>query len=368
MAFYLGNFKLKQREQPYEKILKNHYFGYINGRNIHRRSYGSRLQQKPIHPCYDGAITQNVQGKVNIHPVTYVNNEGIKIAANVYTSANYDPNKKYPAITVAHPNGGVKKQVAGLYAQKLAEQGYITIAADAAYQGASGGEPRQTDKPANRINDVHAMVDFLETYPGVDTNRIGALGICGGGGYTFAAAQSDKRLHAVATVSLFNAGEVRRNGLNYSQVTTVQERLAQAAARTDEAKGKVEYAANADMSKITQADVEKMPAGLYRDGFEYYGIPHRHPNSTPRYTMGSLLDLMTWDATDHAELINAPLLIVAGDKADTLYMSEQAFEKAGSSDKELVKIPGASHIETYWKLEYVKQISEKLTDFFGKKL
>lgn len=84
--------------------------------------------------------------------------------------------------------------------------------------------------------------------------------------------------------------------------------------------------------------------------------------------MGSLLDLMTWDATDHAELINAPLLIVAGDKADTLYMSEQAFEKASSSDKELVKIPGASHIETYWKPEYVKQISEKLTDFFGKKL
>ena len=158
--------------------------------------------------AYDGAITENVKGKVNIHPVTYVNNDGIKISANVYTPANFDPNKKYPAITVAHPNGGVKEQVAGLYAQKLAEQGYITIAADAAYQGASGGEPRQTDKPANRINDVHAMVDFLEKYQGVDTNRIGALGICGGGGYTFAAAQSDKRLHAVATVSLFNTGDV----------------------------------------------------------------------------------------------------------------------------------------------------------------
>ncbi len=94
--------------------------------------------------AYDGAITENVKGKVNIHPVTYVNNDGIKISANVYTPANFDPNKKYPAITVAHPNGGVKEQVAGLYAQKLAEQGYITIAADAAYQGASGGEPRQT--------------------------------------------------------------------------------------------------------------------------------------------------------------------------------------------------------------------------------
>lgn len=79
--------------------------------------------------------------------------------------------------------GGVKEQVAGLYAQRLAEQGYITVAADAAYQGASTGEPCQTDKPAHRINDVHATVDFLESYPGVDTDRIGALGICGGGGY-----------------------------------------------------------------------------------------------------------------------------------------------------------------------------------------
>lgn len=136
--------------------------------------------------------------------MTYTNNEGLEIAANVYTPANFDPAKTYPAITVAHPNGGVKEQVAGLYAQRLAEQGYITVAADAAYQGASTGEPCQTDKPAHRINDVHATVDFLESYPGVDTDRIGALGICGGGGYTFAAAQSDKRLKAVATVSLFN--------------------------------------------------------------------------------------------------------------------------------------------------------------------
>lgn len=326
--------------------------------------------KNPFTLAYDGAITRNEPGKVNIHPVTYTNNEGIKISANVYTPPNFDPRKSYPAITVAHPNGGVKEQVAGLYAQKLAEQGYITIAADAAYQGASGGEPRQTDRPQNRINDVHAMVDFLEKYQGVDKNRIGALGICGGGGYTFAAAQSDKRLHAVATVSLFNTGEVRRNGLGGSQVATIQERLAQASkARTDEANGKIEYAANADMSKITPADVAKMPAGLYKDGFEYYGITHRHPNSTPRYTTASLLDLMTWDATDRAELINQPLLMIAGDQADTRYMTEQAYAKAtGTQDKELFLVQGASHIQTYWKPEYVKQISGKLTDFFNRKL
>lgn len=128
----------------------------------------------PFTLTYDGAITENVKGKVNIHPVTYKLN-GLEISANVYTPANYDPAKKYPAVVVAHPNGGVKEQVAGLYAQRLAEQGYITITADAAYQGASGGLPRNVDKPAYRIEDIHGMADFITQYPGVDTVRLGLL-------------------------------------------------------------------------------------------------------------------------------------------------------------------------------------------------
>lgn len=157
-------------------------------------------KKNPFTLVYDGAITENVAGKVNIHPVKKVNIHpvkydlhGIQIAANVYTPANYDPAKKYPAIVVAHPNGGVKEQVAGLYAQRLAEHGYITVTADAAYQGASGGVPRNVDKPANRIEDIHGMADFISQYPGVDSTRIGLLGICGGGGYSLAAAETDKR-------------------------------------------------------------------------------------------------------------------------------------------------------------------------------
>ena len=176
---------------------------------------------------YDSALTENVKCKVNVHPMTYELN-WIKIAANVYTPADYDPAKKYPAVTVAPPNGGVKKQVSGLFAQRLAELGYITVAVDAAYQGESGGEPRHTDIPFFRTEDIHGMIDLLTIYPGVDKERIGMLGICGEGGYTLNAAKSEKRVKAVATLSMFNSGRVRREGYMSTQIGDVQARLKQA--------------------------------------------------------------------------------------------------------------------------------------------
>lgn len=178
---------------------------------------------------YAGAITENKAGEVNIQSITYELN-GLRISANVYTPAGYDKAKSYPALVVAHPNGGVKEQVAGLYSQRMAEAGYICLAFDAAYQGASEGKPRNTDKPAYRIEDIHRAADILSCYPGVDASRVGILGICGGGGYTLAAAQTDKRFKAVATLSMFNSGLVRRNGFLDSQINTVQERLADACA------------------------------------------------------------------------------------------------------------------------------------------
>lgn len=330
-------------------------------------SMAADYKQNPFTLAYDGAITENVKGKVNIHPVKYKLN-GLDISANVYTPANYDSHKKYPTIVVAHPNGGVKEQVAGLYAQRLADQGYITITADAAYQGASGGMPRSVDKPSHRIEDIHGMADFISQYAGVEGQRLGLLGICGGGGYSLAAAQTDKRFKSIATVSMFNSGRVRRNGYADSQLDTIQKRLQQAsAARTQEtAGGEVLYSGDAN---LTDEQIAKLPFDLYRQGYAYYWKTHAHPNSTFKYTTSSLLDLMRFDATNQIELIQQPLLMIAGSKADSLYMTEDAFAKAvGTTDKELVTIEGATHIETYWVPNYVNQAVDQLTRFFGRTL
>lgn len=323
--------------------------------------------KNPFGLVYGDAIKENRKGKVNIHPVSYKLN-GIAIAANVYTPANYDPSKKYPAVIVAHPNGGIKEQTAGLYAQRLAEAGYITIAADASYQGASGGEPRHTDKPQFRTEDIHGMADYIAGYAGVDPTRVGALGICGGGGYTLKAAQSDKRLKAVATLSMFNSGEVRRNGFQNSQLNTIEQRLKQASdARAQEAAGgEIKYSG---VASITDEEIAKTPTDLYRQGFEYYYRTHAHPNSTFLYTTSSLMDLMTWDATDGIELIDQPLLMIAGSKADTKYMTDEAFPKAkNAKNKELFLLDGATHIETYWKKEYVTKAVNKLVEFYHQNL
>ena len=324
-------------------------------------------RQNPFTLAYEGAITENIQGRVNLHPVKY-DLHGIQIAANVYTPADYDPAKTYPAVVVAHPNGEVKEQVAGLYAQRLAEQGYIAITADAAYQGASGGMPRSVDKPANRIEDIHGMADYLGQYPGVDKERIGLLGICGGGGYSLKAAQTDKRFKALATLSMFDSGLVRRNGYQDSQLATVQARLKQATdARTREVTtGEVSYSGDAN---LTDEQIAKLPFELYRQGYEYYWKTHAHPNSTFRYTTSSLLDLMNFDAQSNMELINQPLLMMAGTKADSRYMTESAFKKAtGTANKELFLIEGATHIETYWVPRYVDQAMSRIDAFFDKNI
>ena len=347
-----------------KKLITNTVLGIflITGANAYAGN------KNPYGLVYQGAITKNVSGEVNIIPTSYKLNN-IKISANIYLPANYDKSKSYSAVVVAHPNGGVKEQVAGLYAQKLAENGYITLVADASYQGASGGKPRHMDKPFYREQDIHGMIDYISKYHNVDNSKIGILGICGGGGYTLKTAQSDKRLKAVATLSMFNTGRVRRNGYQDSQLDTIQDRLKKANEAREEAVKTGKERLTGSMAGITDEQAEKLPFDLYREGFQYYLRSRAHPNSTFEYTESSLMDLMTWDVTDQIELINQPLLMIAGEKADSLYMTKDAYEKAiGTKDKELFIVPNATHIQTYYVPEYVDTISKKLVEFFDAKL
>lgn len=320
---------------------------------------------------YENAIEENIAGEINIKPVSYEISQ-IKVSGNLYLPKKFDENNKYPAITVAHPNGGSKEQVAGLYAQELARLGYVTLASDARYQGASEGEPRNRDYPENRIEDVSGMVDYLSSLEFVDNEKIGSLGICGGAGYTLAASQQDKRIKAVAVLSMFNTGRIRRNGFLDSDVDNIPERLQKGAeARNKLLEGEIIY--EGDNPQMTEDELRKMmeslPEGLYRDGVEYYGITHFHPNANSRYTTESLPKLMAFDVDDRMDLITQPLLMMAGDVADTKYMTDSAFKKAvNAQNKELFLIEGASHIQTYWLREYVEKATNKLKEFFNKNL
>lgn len=194
-----------------------------------------------------------------------------------------------------------------------------------------------------------------------------------GGGYTLAASQTDKRIKAVAALSMFNSGRVRRNGFQDKQIATIQQRLADASeARNEELKGNVEYVGflppHKDDNELRKI-MEAQPEGIYKDGIDYYGLSYRSSRATGSYTKESFLKLMAFDVEDHMDLINQPLPMVAGSAADTLYMTEDAFEKAvNAKNKELYLIPGASHIKTYWQPDFVKQELAKFEEFFGKNL
>ena len=329
--------------------------------------YGPVLKPNALGLVYENAIEKNVKGAVNVKRVSY-KVESIDVVANIYTPANFDSNKKYAAVVVAHPNGGSKDQVAGLYAQKLAESGLVAMAFDARFQGESGGMPRRTDKPFYRMGDIMGAVDYIQNYPGVDRNRIGAFGICGGGGYTFATAQVDKRIKAVATLSMFNTGDVRRNGYMRTQTNDIFKRQQDASlARQKEASG-----GEPEMAGFMNWSIEEamnIKVDLYREGYFYYGVTHKTANAPGTYLKSSLMDMIAWDANDHADLIDQPLLIIAGEMADSRYMAEESFAKAtNAKGKELFIVPGANHIKTYYVKEYVDKVSAKIQKFFGEKL
>ena len=293
-----------------------------------------------------------------------------QVVGNLFLPPGFDETKRYAAFPVTHPFGGVKEQTSGLYARHLAEQGFITLAYDASHYGESGGEPRLYEVPGDRVEDIRCAVDYLSNQPQVDPDRIGALGICAGGGYTVNAAQTEYRIKAVATISAFDVGSARREGVPRGLITYEQrvQRLEEIGAqRSREARGEPLRMINfvpASADEITPDTPE-----LYREGYDYYCTPRaQHPNAPGRYVFTSLGLQMAFFAFEQVETISPrPLLMIAGSEADTMYFSKEATDKAGEP-KELVIIPGATHIDLYDRPQYVPQVVAKLTDFYGKYL
>ncbi|MET0439049.1 MAG: alpha/beta hydrolase [Devosia sp.] len=288
--------------------------------------------------------------------VSFLSNN-IKIAATLFRPDDFSG--RLPGIVVTHPAGGVKEQTASLYAEKLARIGYAALVFDAAYQGESEGLPRSLEDPFQRAEDVRSAVTYLSTRSDVDAERIGALGICAAGSYVPFAAQTDRRIKAVATVSaidlmgsIFEDDNVRHAMLDQAGPL-----------RNLEARGEGAFMMNHTPSTKAEADAMP-PRSLFSEAYDYYRTPRgAHPRSTQWGVMR--MDVAAqFHAFAHNDWISPrPLLMIAGTDADTLVFSEQGIAHA-QEPKELFLIEGATHVDLYDKDEFVPQVVEKLHAFF----
>lgn len=311
---------------------------------------------KPQASQVDGVAVQGVSFK----------NQAIKMAGNVYSPKGLNKREKYPAVVVVHPGGGVKEQAAGLYAQKLAEQGFVVLTFDASHQGASGGLPRFLEDPAKRVEDVRSAVDYLTTLAYVDATRIGALGICAGGGYAIKAATGERRIKSVATVSAVDIGAGTRRGWDGKAPVADQIAMLDSVAkqRTAEAAG----APAVYVTYVPPTPDSATPADL-REASEYYLTSRgQHKNAPNKMLLTSLDKMATFTALDQVDsLLTQPALFIAGSSAGSLWHSQDAYDKA-KGDKELFIVDGATHMTLYDGKQHVAAAMGKLSPFFKRTL
>lgn len=294
-------------------------------------------------------------------------NGSITMAGNLYLPDGFDPNGSYPAVAVVHPGGGVKEQTAGLYAGKLAEQGFVALAFDASFQGDSGGEPHHLEDPAARVEDVRAAVDYLQTLGYVDVERIGGLGVCAGGGYLVNAALTDYRIKALTTISAVNIGTSFRRGWygTDSDAAAVPTLQALAQQRTAESNG----ADAAYLPYVPAETDENTPRDLV-EANDYYLTPRaQHPNAKNKFLFTkSVSRIFTFDAFHLVEdLLTQPTLIVAGSDAGSLWMSTELHGRV-RSPKKLVVVEGGTHMDFYDVPKYVDRAVAEAVPFFQENL
>ncbi len=299
---------------------------------------------------------------VTVKKVHFKNRYGIELAGDLYMPKDAD-NQKLAAIAISGPFGAVKEQSSGLYAQTLAERGFITLAFDPSYTGESSGEPRNVASPDINTEDFSAAVDYLSTHPRVDENKIGILGICGFGGFALNAAAMDTRIKATVASTMYDMTRVAANGYNDSMDEKARYELLKQlnAQRTADYKAGTYAKAPGLPEKLTGQEPQ-----FVQDYFNYYKTPRgfhaRSINSNGNWNTTSSLSLINMPILQRSSEIQSAVLIVHGEKAHSRYFGEDAFKKLKGKNKELLIIPGASHVDLYDNMQKIP--FDKLESFF----
>lgn len=305
--------------------------------------------------------------KVNIQKVEFVNRFGIKLVGDLYLPKDMKKSDKLPAIAISGPFGAVKEQASGLYAQTLAEKGFITLAFDPSYTGESSGTPRNIASPDINTEDFSAAVDFLSNNANVNPDKIGILGICGFGGFALNAAQIDTRIKATVTSTMYDMTRVSAKGYNDSidENGRYDLKVALNNQRTLDYKNGTYAKAAGLPDKLTGSEPQ-----FVKDYYGYYktkrGFHKNSINSNGNWNQTSTLSLINLPILAYSNEIRTPVLMIHGENAHSRYFSEDAYKKLKGNNKELLIIEGANHVDLYDNLEKIP--FEKISSFFKENL
>ena len=307
--------------------------------------------------------------KVDIQKVEFKNRFGITLVGDLYTPKTMNKNDKLPAIAISGPFGAVKEQSSGLYAQTLAERGFITLAFDPSYTGESSGTPRNVASPDINTEDFSAAVDFLSNYKNVDSDKIGILGICGFGGFAINAAAIDTRIKATTAVTMYDMTRVSAKGYNDSVDENARYEMKQNLnkQRTQDFKNGKYLGADGLPEKLTGNEPQ-----FVKDYWGYYktkrGFHARSINSKGKWNMTSSLSLINQPILQYSSEIRTPVLIVHGENAHSRYFGEDAFKKLKGDNKELFIVKGANHVDLYDGGDKNAIPFDKIESFYNKYL
>lgn len=304
--------------------------------------------------------------KTEHRKITFHNRYGITLAADMYMPKN--SSGKLPTIAVSGPFGAVKEQSSGLYAQKMAEYGFLTVAFDPSFSGESGGNPRFVASPDINTEDFCAAVDFLSVQENVDPEKIGIIGICGWGGMAVNAAAQDTRIKATATMTMYDMTRVNANGY-FDSENTADDRYKKKQALNSQRTQDYKNGSYALAGGVVDPLPEDAPQ-FVKDYYGYYkterGYHPRSLNSNNGWNVTSSLSFMNMPILRYADEIRSAVLLVHGEKAHSCYFSKSVYEKLIGDNKELMIIPNANHVDLYDNLDVIP--FEKLKSFFEENL